>query len=49
MESKHSGDSRPSDPCFHHLVGQELSKLELRGTENITFNLDVFKFQGELL
>ena len=49
MESKHSGDSSPSDPCSHHLVDQELSKLEPNGTEKITFNQEVLKFQGELL
>ena len=49
MESKHSGDSSPSDPCSHHLVDQELSKLEPRGKEKITLNQEVLKFLGELL
>ena len=49
MESKHSGDSSPSDPCSHHLVDQELSKLETNGAEKTTFNQEVLKFQGELL
>ena len=49
MESKQSGDSNPSDPCPHHQVDQELSKLEPTGSEKINYNQDVLKFQGELL
>ena len=49
MESKRSNDSSPSDPCPHNLVDQELSKLQPRRTEKITFNQGVLKFQGELL
>ena len=49
MESKQSGDSSPSDPCPHHLVDQELSKLEPRGKENIAFSQKAWKVQGELL
>ena len=48
MESKHRDDSIPGDPCPDHLVYQELSKLLARGTEKITFNQGVLKFQGEL-